>query len=266
DPSGGAGIQADLKTFSALGVYGTAVLTALTAQNTRGVTGVHPVPAAFVGDQLRTLLDDVTVHAVKTGMLGSAAVVHEVVAVLGGRSAGPLVVDPVMVATSGDQLIDDDAVDAVRTALLPVTDLLTPNVPEAARLLDAAPATTVDGLGAQALALLELGPEAVLVKGGHLAARLGEGVDVLAVGGPDGPTVHVSRRPLVRTANTHGTGCTLSAALAAGCAHAGGAPDWLALVEDARDHLQAALHGADALHVGSGNGPVHHLARTWGDA
>ncbi|QNG36836.1 bifunctional hydroxymethylpyrimidine kinase/phosphomethylpyrimidine kinase [Geodermatophilaceae bacterium NBWT11] len=266
DPGGGAGVQADLKTFSALGVFGTAVLTALTAQNTRGVTGVHPVPAAFVGHQLRTLLDDVTVHAVKTGMLGSAAVVHEVVAVLTDRPAGPLVVDPVMVATSGDQLIDDDAVDAVRTALLPVTDLLTPNVPEAARLLRSTPATGVDGLREQALALLELGPGAVLVKGGHLAAALGESVDVLAVAGAGGPTVHLSRRPLVPTANTHGTGCTLSAALAAGAARAGAAPDWPALVEDARDLLQAALLGADTLGVGSGNGPVHHLARTWGEA
>ncbi|WP_232797238.1 hydroxymethylpyrimidine/phosphomethylpyrimidine kinase [Blastococcus atacamensis] len=143
DPSGGAGIQADLKTFSALGVYGTAALTALTAQNTRGVTGVHPVPARFVGDQVRTLLDDVEVHACKTGMLGTADVVREVAAVLARRVAGPVICDPVMVATSGDRLVAEDAVDAVRLDLLPVVDLVTPNVPEAAALLDVSPAPSL---------------------------------------------------------------------------------------------------------------------------
>ncbi len=269
DPSGGAGIQADLKTFSALGAYGTAVLTALTAQNTHGVTGVHPVPAGFVGQQLDTLLDDVTVHATKTGMLGSAAVVHAVVAVLSHRPVGLLVVDPVMVATSGDPLIDDDAVDAVRRTLLPITDLLTPNVPEAARLLHVEPATTVAGLRDQATALLALGPRAVLVKGGHLAHALGESIDVLALRSGNGSTaLHTSRRPLVYTRHTHGTGCTLSAALAAGATVAGTTgepPDWPELVQAARDFLQAALLGSDALGVGSGNGPVHHLAQTWSD-
>ncbi|MFP5371215.1 MAG: bifunctional hydroxymethylpyrimidine kinase/phosphomethylpyrimidine kinase, partial [Actinomycetes bacterium] len=178
DPSGGAGIQADLKTFSALGVYGTAVLTALTAQNTRGVTGVHPVPAEFVGLQLRALLDDVRVDATKLGMLGTAEVVREVARILSERRPGPVVCDPVMVATSGDRLIDEDAVAAVRTELLPITDLVTPNVPEAAALLDVAPASDVDELVAQATALLELGPGAVLLKGGHLGGT--ESADVLA--------------------------------------------------------------------------------------
>lgn len=269
DPSGGAGIQADLATFAGLSTYGTAVLTGLTAQSTHGVTGIHPVPAAFVTQQLDTLLDDVTVHAAKTGMLGSVDVVRAVVAVLSRRPVGPLVVDPVMVATSGDQLIDDDAVDAVRTALLPIADLVTPNVPEAARLLHVEPARTVDDLRDQAEALLALGPGAALVKGGHLARELGEGVDVLAVREQDGTTsVHVSRRPLVATSNTHGTGCTLSAALAAGATTAGttgAAPDWPALVEEARDVLQAALLHADRLDVGSGNGPVSHTAYAWGE-
>ncbi|SCX59157.1 hydroxymethylpyrimidine/phosphomethylpyrimidine kinase [Klenkia marina] len=269
DPSGGAGIQADLATFAGRTTYGCAVVTALTAQNTRGVTGVHPVPAAFVAQQLETLLDDVTVHAAKTGMLGSADVVHAVVDVLSRRPVGPLVVDPVMVATSGDQLIDDDAVDAVRTALLPICDLLTPNVPEAARLLHVEQARAVDDLRDQAVALLDLGPGAVLVKGGHLAHALGESTDVLAVRGPGGGTsVHLSRRPLVATSNTHGTGCTLSAALAAGATTAGttgAAPDWPALVEEARDVLQAGLLHADRLGVGSGNGPVSHGAYAWGE-
>jgi hydroxymethylpyrimidine/phosphomethylpyrimidine kinase len=262
DPSGGAGIQADLKTFSALGAYGTAVLTALTAQNTRGVTGVHAVPAAFVGEQLRTLLDDVTVHATKLGMLGTADVVREVAAVLGGRPGGPVVCDPVMVATSGDRLISAEAVDAVRTVLLPVTDLITPNVPEAAALLDAAPATTVEELAPQAQALLALGPGAVLLKGGHLGGA--DSVDVLVTAAG----VLETRRPRVSTTSTHGTGCTLSSAITALAARARlRAPeqplDWAALVEGARDHLQAALLAGSALGVGSGHGPVHHFAAWW---
>jgi hydroxymethylpyrimidine/phosphomethylpyrimidine kinase len=257
DPSGGAGIQADLKTFSALGVYGTAVLTALTAQNTRGVTGVHPVPAEFVGEQLRTLFDDVTVHATKLGMLGSAAVVREVAAVLRERPCGPVVCDPVMVATSGSRLIDDDAVAALRSDLLPLTDLITPNVPEAAALLDRPPARTPDELPEQAAALLALGARAVLLKGGHLGGT--ESVDVLATA--DGVRF-TSRRPRVPTTATHGTGCTLSSALAALAARSGGT-DWPVLVEQARTYLQRALEGGASLGIGSGHGPVHHFAGIW---
>ena len=256
DPSGGAGIQADLKTFSALGAYGTAVLTALTAQNTRGVTGVHPVPAAFVGEQLRTLLDDVEVHATKLGMLGTPEVVREVAAVLAERRPGPVICDPVMVATSGDRLISEEAVAAVRTDLLPVADLITPNVPEAAALLDTAPVTDVEALPEQAVALLELGPRAVLLKGGHLGGD--ESVDVLATA--DG--VRLTRRPRVTTSATHGTGCTLSSAIAALLARSPGA-DWLPVVEEARDYLQRALEAGDTLGVGSGHGPVHHFAGIW---
>jgi hydroxymethylpyrimidine/phosphomethylpyrimidine kinase len=258
DPSGGAGIQADLKTFSALGVYGTAVLTALTAQNTRGVTGVHPVPPAFVGEQLRTLLDDVRVHAVKIGMLGTGAVVREVAAVLADRRPGPVVTDPVMVATSGDRLIDDEAVAATRADLLPLSDLLTPNVPEAAVLLDVPPATDARELPDQARALLDLGPRAVLLKGGHLGGS--DSVDVLATA--DGVTV--TRRPRVDTTGTHGTGCTLSSALAALAARAGDPrPDWAALLDPARDYLHAALLGGRTLDIGTGHGPVHHFAGIW---
>jgi hydroxymethylpyrimidine/phosphomethylpyrimidine kinase len=262
DPSGGAGIQADLKTFSALGAYGTAVLTALTAQNTRGVTGVHPVPAEFVGEQLRTLLADVTVHATKLGMLGTADVVREVARSLADRPAGPVVCDPVMVATSGDRLISEDAVEAVRTVLLPVTDLITPNVPEAAALLDVAPATTVEELVAQAQALLALGPRAVLVKGGHLGGA--ESVDVLVT--TDGVTE--TRRPRVDTTSTHGTGCALSSAITALAARTRlAAPqeptDWVPLVEGARDFLQEALLTGASLGVGGGHGPVHHFAGWW---
>jgi hydroxymethylpyrimidine/phosphomethylpyrimidine kinase len=265
DPSGGAGIQADLKTFSALGVYGTAVLTALTAQNTRGVTGVHPVPAAFVAEQIATLLDDVPVHAAKTGMLGTAEVVHAVAAALAGRAAGPLVVDPVMVATSGDRLVDEDAVVAVREVLLPVADLVTPNVPEAAALLGVEPAGTADELPDQARALLGFGPGAVLLKGGHLGGE--ESVDVLATA--DG--VVTSVRPRLDTRATHGTGCALSAAVAALLARradgtadrAADVVDWAPVVEGARDYLQGALAGGEALGIGSGHGPVHHFAGIW---
>ncbi|MGY2083579.1 bifunctional hydroxymethylpyrimidine kinase/phosphomethylpyrimidine kinase [Blastococcus sp. SYSU DS0539] len=265
DPSGGAGIQADLKTFSALGVYGTAVLTALTAQNTRGVTGVHPVPAAFVAQQIGTLLDDVTVHATKTGMLGTADVVQAVAAALTGRAAGPVVVDPVMVATSGDRLVDEDAIAAVRDVLLPVADLITPNVPEAAALLDVPPAATAAELPAQARALLEFGPRAVLLKGGHLGGA--ESVDVLATA----DDVLTFVRPRLHTRATHGTGCTLSSAIAALLARrrAGSVDvsvevaDWAPVVEGARDYLQVALAGGEALGVGSGHGPVHHFAGIW---
>ncbi|HEY0506527.1 MAG TPA: bifunctional hydroxymethylpyrimidine kinase/phosphomethylpyrimidine kinase [Blastococcus sp.] len=258
DPSGGAGVQADLKTFSALGVYGTAVLTALTAQNTRGVTGVHPVPAAFVGAQLRTLLDDVEVHATKLGMLGTAEVVREVAAVLAERRPGPVICDPVMIATSGHRLIDEAAVAAVRTELLPLADLITPNVPEAAALLGTSPVTDADGLPEQAVALLALGPGAVLLKGGHLGGAYS--VDVLA--SADG--VQITRRPRVATTATHGTGCTLSSAIAALAARSPGA-DWPVLVEGARDYLQRALEAGEALGIGSGHGPVHHFAGIWPD-
>jgi hydroxymethylpyrimidine/phosphomethylpyrimidine kinase len=258
DPSGGAGIQADLKTFSALGVYGTAALTALTAQNTRGVTAVHPVPAEFVGRQLRTLLDDVTVHATKLGMLGTAEVVREVAAVLRERPCGPVVCDPVMVATSGDRLIDQDAVAALRTDLLPLTDLITPNVPEAAALLDRAPATTPDELPEQASALLALGSRAVLLKGGHLGGD--ESIDVLATAGG----VWFTSRQRVRTTATHGTGCTLSSAIAALAARSG-STDWPVLVDEARTYLQRALEGGSSLDIGSGHGPVHHFAGIWTD-
>ncbi|GAB4081146.1 bifunctional hydroxymethylpyrimidine kinase/phosphomethylpyrimidine kinase [Modestobacter muralis] len=260
DPSGGAGVQADLKTFSALGTYGTAVLTALTAQNTRGVTGVHGVPADFVALQLQTLFADVTVHATKLGMLGTADVVREVARVLADRPGGPVVCDPVMVATSGDRLISAEAVDAVRADLLPVTDLLTPNVPEAAALLDVAPATTVEELAPQATALLALGPAAVLLKGGHLGGE--QSVDVLVTAGG----VLETRRPRVATTSTHGTGCTLSSALTALAAQdrlAGREPDWAPLVDRARDYLQTALEAGAALGVGSGHGPVHHFAGWW---
>lgn len=256
DPSGGAGVQADLKTFSALGAYGTAVLTALTAQSTRGVTGVHAVPAAFLAEQLATLAADVRLDAVKIGMLARGDVVEAVGGFLADWDAHRdrvVVLDPVMVATSGDPLVDDDAVAAIRD-LLPQARLVTPNLPEAARLLGEPAAVDVGGMLAQADRLRALGPAWVLLKGGHLAGP--EAVDVLA--GPDGS--HVLTGPRVDTRHTHGTGCTLSSAVAVLAARLG---DWPAAASAAKEWLTGALRAADGLRVGSGSGPVHHFHELW---
>ena len=209
DSSGGAGIQADLKTFSALGVYGASVITALTAQNTLGVQAVHPVPASFVAAQLDSVFADLAVGAIKTGMLASTVIIEAVVERLAAVPNIPLVVDPVMVATSGDALLDPSAIDAVRRCLIPRALLITPNLPEAAQLLDCAVATSEQEMAEQARALLALGCTAVLVKGGHGSGA--HSVDLLARSG----VVTRFVRPRVATTATHGTGCTLSAAIAA---------------------------------------------------
>lgn len=254
DPSGGAGIQADLKTFSALGAYGTCVITALTAQSTRGVTGVHLVPPAFVREQLETLVADVRIDAVKIGMLATAELAATVGEFLTEHPQQVVVLDPVMVATSGDRLLDADAVDAVRR-LLPLASIVTPNLPEAAVLLDDEPATDVDRLVEQARALLDAGATRALVKGGHLTGD-GTAVDVLA--GPEG--IELLTAPRVATRNTHGTGCSLSSAIAALRPQS---PDWPAAVRAAKEWLTGAIAAADGLEVGAGSGPVHHFYRVW---
>ncbi|KAA1420409.1 bifunctional hydroxymethylpyrimidine kinase/phosphomethylpyrimidine kinase [Mumia zhuanghuii] len=251
DPSGGAGIQADLKTATALGAYGAAVITALTVQNTLGVTGIHAVPPDFVAAQIRSVLDDLDVGAVKIGMLGTADAVVEVAVALGSADV-PIVLDPVMVATSGDRLVPPDAVDAIRTMLLPLATVVTPNVPEAAVLVGADPAKDVDGLAEAAYALRGIGASAALVKGGHLGGDLS--VDVLA----DADGVRTYEAPRVATANTHGTGCTLSSAIAAGLALGLPLRD---AVADAKDYLTGALRGGADQHLGHGSGPVDHLWR-----
>jgi hydroxymethylpyrimidine/phosphomethylpyrimidine kinase len=254
DPSGGAGIQADLKTFSALGVYGCAVLTALTAQSTRGVTGVHLVPAGFVREQLETLVADVRLDAVKIGMLATAELARTVGAFLVEHPQRFVVLDPVMVATSGDRLLDADAVEAVRR-LLPLASLVTPNLPEAAALLDDEPATDLDRLVEQAETLRRAGAPRVLVKGGHLTGD-DRAVDVLA--GPEG--VELLTAPRVPTRNTHGTGCSLSSAIAALRPRSA---DWPSAVRAAKAWLTGAIAAADELAVGTGSGPVHHFYRVW---
>jgi hydroxymethylpyrimidine/phosphomethylpyrimidine kinase len=254
DPSGGAGILADLKTFSALGTYGTAVLAAVTAQNTRGVEAVHQLSGALVTQQLETLLADVRVDAVKIGMLGTSEVIRAVADVLRRHDPPSVVLDPVMVAKSGDRLLAEDAVVALRDELLPLADLVTPNLPEAADLLGVPEARDEQEMADQLGRLTELAP-GVLLKGGHLEGR--ESVDLLAV---DGRRVRLSARR-VDTANTHGTGCTLSAAIAA---LRPGSADWETAVRGAKDYLTAAITAADQLNVGSGHGPVHHFHAVWG--
>lgn len=254
DPSGGAGIQADLKTFSALQAYGTSVITALVAQNTRGVQSVYTIEPAFVAAQLDSVLSDVRIDSAKIGMLANAAIV-EVVATQLRRYPIPFVVlDTVMVAKSGDPLLAPEAVDAVRQLLLPNVSLITPNLPEAATLLGCQHAKNEQEMCEQGRALLALGCQGVLMKGGHLS-------------GEDSPdwlfTAQGEQRfvtPRIATRNTHGTGCTLSAALAAlRPRHT----NWAETLNAAKQYLQGALEQADTLEVGEGVGPVHHFHQFW---
>ena len=259
DPSGGAGIQADLKAFSARGVYGMAAVTALTAQNTTGVAAVHALPPDFVASQIAEVLVDVRVGAVKVGMIANAGIARAVAGALDGLPM-PVVVDPVMVARGGAALLEDSAVEAVREALLPRAGLITPNLPEAARLLDAPVATSRDAIQVQATALLSLGPRAVLIKGGHLG---GDDSPDLLVHDDDATWIEGRR---VATANTHGTGCSLSSAVAAELAKR---RPLTQAVRTAKTWLDGALAGADGLGVGQGHGPVHHFHALWpvpGDA
>lgn len=251
DSSGGAGIQADLKTFSARGVYGASVITALTAQNTRGVRAIHDAPADFITAQIDAVFDDLDIRAVKIGMVAQRAAIEAIAAGLDRWSARNIVVDPVMVATSGDRLLAPDAVDAVRTQLLPRALVVTPNLPEAAALLDASVAAGNENeIIRQGERMLALGCRAVLIKGGHGDGP--ESIDYLI--GQTG--VIRLAAPRIRTRNTHGTGCTLSSAIAAGLAR--GEPLEEA-VRNAKTYITAAIAAADRLNVGHGHGPVHHF-------
>ncbi|MFC0200117.1 bifunctional hydroxymethylpyrimidine kinase/phosphomethylpyrimidine kinase [Paracoccus rhizosphaerae] len=253
DSGGGAGIQADLKTFSALGCYGASVVTALTAQNTRAVTRVEAASPAMISAQIEAVFDDLDIRAVKLGMLGGSDAIEAVACGLRDRGV-PVVLDPVMVAKSGDTLLPADAIATLRDRILPLADLLTPNLPEAARLLDTAVATTEVEVLTQARALLDLGPKAVLMKGGHA-----EGPDCIDLLVTHDAVMRLSA-PRQLTKNTHGTGCTLSAAVAAGLAQGLPLSD---AVHRAHDYLQRAIAAADALQVGRGHGPVHHFHAVW---
>ena len=252
DSSGGAGIQADLKTFAAFGVYGASVITALTAQNTQGVSGIHQVPAEFVAAQLDAVFGDLTVGAVKIGMVAQLATIDAIAAGLARWSPKPVVVDPVMVATSGDRLLAVDAVERLRTKLIPRAMLITPNLPEAAALLDEPVAAGEAAIEDQARRLLALGCEAVLIKGGH--GQGAESIDYLVTARG---TLALSA-PRIATQNTHGTGCSLSSAIAAGLAKG---EDLETAVRQAKAWISAAIAAADRFSVGHGHGPIHHFHR-----
>ena len=253
DSGGGAGIQADLKTFSALGVYGASVITALTAQNTKGVSAIHQVPADFIAAQIDAVFSDLAVNAVKIGMLGNRAAIEAVAA--GLRRHGPrnIVLDPVMAATSGERLLSVDALEALRK-LIGHANVLTPNLPEAAALLNQAPARNEAEMLKQAERLLEFGADAVLIKGGHGAGP--DSVDLLVE--PAGYTRFSA--PRLETGDGHGTGCSLASAVAAGLAKGfllGEA------VGEAKTYIGAALAAAARLDAGSGRRPVHHFFKWW---
>jgi hydroxymethylpyrimidine/phosphomethylpyrimidine kinase len=253
DSGGGAGVQADLKTFAALGVYGASVITALTAQNTKGVFAIHEVPADFIATQIDAVFSDFDVRAVKIGMLGNAAAIETVAAGLARHRAGNIVLDPVLAATSGEKLLRPDAIGALRK-LIGRASVLTPNLPEAAALLDVPVARDEEETRAQGRKLLALGAGAVLIKGGH-------------GGGPESVDLLVERAGFTRfaavrlkTANTHGTGCTLSSAIAAGLAKGALLGE---AVGEAKTYVSFAIAAADRLEIGSGRGPLHHFHKWW---
>lgn len=250
DSSGGAGIQADLKTFAALGVYGASVIVSLTAQNTQGVTGIHDVPADFVRAQIDAVFSDLDVDAVKIGMLSQAASIEAVAKGLADHRAKNIVLDPVMVATSGDRLLAADAVEALRKLLIPRALVVTPNLPEAAALVGASPARNDKEMEVQARELLALGARNVLIKGGHGSGD--ESIDLL-IGAGDVVRLSAKR---IATKNLHGTGCTLSSAIAAGLAKG---LDLKEASRQAKAYVTAAIAAADTLKVGHGHGPLNHF-------
>ncbi len=253
DSSGGAGIEADLKTFSALGVYGACAITAVTAQNTKGVFAIHEVPADVIAAQIDAVFADLDVGAVKIGVLANVPAIDAVAAALGRYHPPNVVLDPVMIASSGERLLRESAFGALR-GLIRRARVITPNLPEAAALLDAPPARDEAEMRGQAEKLLARGAGAVLIKGGHASGP--ESVDLLVEAGG---CLRLAA-PRVATKNTHGTGCTLASALAAGLAKG------LSLDEAARQakaYVSAALAAADRLAVGAGRGPLHHFYAWW---
>ncbi len=254
DSGGGAGIQADLKTFAALRVYGTAAITAVTAQNTTSVTGVHTLPAEFVVKQVEAVVEDIGIDAVKTGMLANSDIIRAVSAVIERYSLGPLVVDPVMVAQSGDVLMEKEAITALREELLPLAAIVTPNLDEAT-ILAGRDVKTLEDMKAAAQTIFSLGSDWVLVKGGHMES---ETVTDLLYNGSE---FHYFSSPRLAVTNTHGSGCTYAAAIAAMMTRKPSVPE---AVGQAREYLIAAL--AEGLDIGQGSGPLHHFAnyyREW---
>lgn len=254
DSSGGAGIQADLKTFAALGVHGASVLAALTAQNTQGVTAIHDVPPAFVAAQIDAVFADLDIRAVKIGMLSRAAAIEAAGAGLARHRAKNIVLDPVMVATSGAALLAPEAIDKLRRELIPRALVVTPNLPEAAALTGASLARNEQEMEIQAREILSFGPAYVLIKGGH-----GDGVESIDLLIGQGEVLRLSA-PRVPGKNTHGSGCTLSSAIAAGLAK--GLPLHDA-VREAKAYVTAAIAAAERLNIGHGPGPLHHFHQFW---
>jgi hydroxymethylpyrimidine/phosphomethylpyrimidine kinase len=254
DSAGGAGIQADLKTFAALGVHGASAITALTAQNTLGVEGVHVVPPEFVTQQIAVVARDLKIGAVKIGMLATSAVIEAVAESLALLPGVPVVLDPVMVAASGDILLDKDAIVTLKSVLLPRAIVITPNLPEAAQLLGGLQANGENEMRSQARQLKRLGAQAVLIKGGH--AKGAVSVDLLL----DGEGEMRLEAPRVPTKNDHGTGCTLSSAIAAELAKGASLREAAAA---AKAYVTAAIAAADELGIGKGRGPVHHFHAVW---
>jgi len=258
DSGAGAGIQADLKTFAALGVYGSSAITAITAQNTQQVSAIHIVPASIVAEQIKAVLADIGADAVKTGMLANADVISTVVATLQQFPRAPLVVDPVMVAKSGDALLAQDAVQTLRESLLPLAEIVTPNVPEAEVLVGSKLESSSDFIQA-AQAIHEMGAQNVVIKGGHRPPNQSKSGDPLIVDlFYDGRQVQEIEGPFIDTPHTHGTGCTFASAITAGLAR-GLSP--LSAVVEARKYLTEALRGA--FPVGRGKSPVHHFHQWW---
>lgn len=250
DPSGGAGVQADLKTFGALGAYGMAVITAVLAQNTQAVRSIQTISPSLFADQLDSVFEDIRVDAVKIGMVANSKLVEILANRLRYYQAKNIVFDPVMVASSGKTLLDEDALAVIRQQLIPLTSIITPNLPEAAVLLGAEPCNSVAAMREQVLELKSLGSTWVLLKGGHLGAELAC-TDVLT----DGQVTHKFSTPRIITKNGHGTGCTLSSAIAALLPKQSVEES----VHRAKQYLQQALMASEQLEVGKGRGPLHHF-------
>jgi len=254
DSAGGAGIQADLKTFAALGVHGATAITALTAQNTLGVEGVHVVPPDFVLAQMKAVAADLEVGAIKIGMLATSTVIEAVAEGLKLFPGIPVVLDPVMVAATGAVLLDQEAIATLKRLLIPRAVVITPNLPEAAQLLGIKEARSEDEMRAQAQELKQIGAKAVLIKGGHAKGPMA--VDLLI----DQAGEMRLEAPRIATRHDHGTGCTLSSAIAAELAKGATLREAAA---KAKAYVSAAIARADELHIGKGRGPVHHFHAFW---
>ena len=255
DNSGGAGIQADLKTFSALGCYGMSVITALTAQNTQGVKGIQEIDPQFIEKQMNSILDDIGVDAIKIGMLFNTPVIKIVAKCLREIKECPIVIDPVMFAKSGDRLLQEEAIESIKNELFPLATIITPNIPEAEALLGCS-IESFESMQQAAVDLNKLGPKAVVVKGGALSACTSD--DCLVI---EGSEPQLLKQERIDTKNLHGAGCTFSSAISAFLARSYNLED---AVKEAKTYLtQALIAGADK-NLGHGKGPVMHFYNTWG--